>query len=93
MRKVNIWGNILDQEWPFFSIWAQKVNVLKLCSPCDLLLSFFLVFFGAAPTVYGGSQARGGIRAAAASLHSSHSNSGSEPCLRPTAQLMIMLDP
>ena len=30
---------------------------------------------------YGGSQARGQIRAVAASLHQSHSNSGSEPHL------------
>jgi len=40
-----------------------------------VLLIFFL--FVAIPTAYGGSQARGGIRAAAASLHHSHSNTGS----------------
>ena len=33
---------------------------------------------------YGASQARGLIRAVAASLHESHSNSGSEPHLQPT---------
>ena len=38
--------------------------------------SFFL--FRAAPAAYGSSQARGGIRAAAASLYHSHSNSGSK---------------
>ena len=36
---------------------------------------------------YGGSQARGLIRAVAAGLHHSHSNSGSELRLRPTPQL------
>ena len=42
---------------------------------------------------YGGSQARGPIGATAASLHPSHSDSGSEPCLRPTPQLTATLDP
>ena len=36
---------------------------------------------------------RGRIRAAAAGLHYSHSNAGSEPCLQPIPQLMAMLDP
>ena len=57
----------------------------------------FFFFFGllskrAAQVAYGGSQARGQIRAVAASLHHSHSNAGSEPCLRPTPQLMAMPD-
>ena len=42
---------------------------------------------------YGGSQARGQIKATAAGLHRSHSNAGSEPCLRPTPQRMAMADP
>ena len=36
---------------------------------------------------------RGGIRAAAASLPHSHSNTGSEQHLQPTPQLMAMPDP
>ena len=36
---------------------------------------------------YGGSQARGQIKAIAASLHHNHSNAGSKPHLRPTQQL------
>ena len=52
-----------------------------------LLLLFFLPFLGPLPMAYGGSQARGLIRAVATSLHQSHSNSGSEPRLRPTPQL------
>ena len=41
---------------------------------------------------YGGSQARGLIGAVAIGLHQSHSYAGSEPSLRPTPQLMAMLD-
>ena len=54
---------------------------------------FFALLFRGAPMAYGGSQARGPIGAIAASLHHSHSNAGSEPCLQPTPQLMAMLDP
>ena len=46
---------------------------------------FFFCLFGAA--AYGGSQARGPIGAVAASLHHSHSNSGSKHCLQPAPQL------
>ena len=54
---------------------------------------FFFSFSRAAPAAYGGSQARDLIGAIAAGLNQSHSNVGSEPCLRPTPQLMAMLDP
>ena len=50
----------------------------------ELKIKFFLSFFAfsrAAPAAYGGSQARGQIRAAAAGLRQSHSNAGSEPRL------------
>ena len=50
-----------------------------------LLLLFF--FFRAAPAAYGSSQAEDLIGAAAAGLHHSHSNMGSEPHLQPTPQL------
>ena len=54
--------------------------------------SFFVVVVlvavsWAAPTAYGGSQAKGLIRAVAAILCQSQSNEESEPCLRPTPQL------
>ena len=60
---------------------------------------FIFIFFGlfaiswAAPTAYGGSRARGRIRAIAAGLCQSHSNLGSEPRLQPTPQLTATLDP
>ena len=62
----------------------------------SLSLFFFLVFFAfsrAAPSAYGGSQARGRIGALAAGLHQSHSNTGSEPRLWPAPQLMATPDP
>ena len=47
---------------------------------------FFFLLFRATPTPYGSSQARGWIRATAASLDHSHSNTGSKPLLQPTPQ-------
>ena len=55
---------------------------------------FFLSgLFRAALVIYRGSPARGPFGAIAASLGHSHSNARSEPNLRPTPQLMAMLDP
>ena len=48
----------------------------------------YVCLFRAAPPAFGSSQARGYIGAPAAGLHHSHSNSGSEPHLRPTPYLM-----
>ena len=53
----------------------------------------FCYFFRGAPVAYGGFQSMGLIRAAAASLHHSHSNMGSESCLQPTPQLTTTPDP
>ena len=69
----------------------KKEQDLKL-----LLLSLLLVgdgLFRATPTAYGRSQARGRIGAAAAGLHHSHSNTRSQPRLRPTPQFMATPDP
>ena len=56
-----------------------------------------LSFFRAAPETYGSSRARCPNGAAAACLYHSHShshsNTGSEPCLQPTPQLVAMPDP
>jgi len=46
----------------------------------------------ASSTAYGGSQARGQIGAAAASLHHSHSNAEAELYLQPTPQLAATPD-
>ena len=49
--------------------------------------------FRAASMAYGGSRARGLIRAVAAGLCHGHSNAGSKPHLWPSAQLTATLDP
>ena len=49
---------------------------------------FFFGLYGAESAAYGGSQARGHIRAAATGLRHSHSNARSELHLGPTPQLM-----
>ena len=76
-------------------LWQNGVMVTILKNFISELHSFFfvfLLFLWAAPAAYGGSQARGLIGAVAASLHHSHSNSGSEPRLRPTPQLTATPD-
>jgi len=57
--------------------------------------SFSFFFSRATSLVHGSShsRARGQIRAAAASLHHSHSNARSKLHQQPTLQLMAMLDP
>ena len=57
-----------------------------------LFVCLFVLSFGAAPTAYESSQVRGRIRAAAAGLHHSHSNTGSEPHLWPTLQRVAKPD-
>ena len=59
----------------------------------NLILIFFFFLFRAAPAAHGGFQARGLIRAVATGLCQSHNNARSKPHLRPTPQLMAMLDP
>jgi len=69
----------------------------------SLFFSFFFFVFclfvvvvvaisWAAPSAYGGSQARGQIGAVATGLRQSHSNAGSEPSLQPTPQLTATPD-
>ena len=85
----------VDQSCSFI----QKTLTHNACMGFSFLFFFFfffLVLFGiswAAPVAYGGSQARGLIRAVAAGLRQSHSSVGSEPHLRPTPQLMATPDP
>ena len=70
-----------------------KINAFLKHTFIYLLFYFMFLLFRASSTAYGGSQARGQIRAAAAGLYHSHTSAGSEPRLRRTPQLMAMLDP
>ena len=58
-----------------------------------LFIFFFPSLFRAALVAYGSSQARGKIKAVAASLCHSHSNARSEPYPQPTLELMATPDP
>ena len=68
--------------WPHCSIWKFPGQGLNLSHSCGnarffnfYLFIYFSFFFRAAHTAYGGSQARGRIRAVTACLH--YSNKGS----------------
>ena len=77
-------------------ISLSDLSLLVYRNAVDLLIILCVCVFAisrAAPVAYGGSQARGLIRAVAAGLHQNHSNTGSELCLRPTPQLIPMPDP
>ena len=54
---------------------------------------FLFFLFRAELAAYGGSQARGQMRAVVTGLHHSHSHTRSELCLQPTPQLTAMPDP
>ena len=71
--------------------WLEWLQV----GSCILFFFFlvFLLFLWAAPTAYGGSQARGPIGVVATGLCQSHSNAGSELRLQPTPQPTATPDP
>ena len=66
-------------------------NTTNICMLILFYFLFFVSFFRAVPTVYGGSQAKGQITATG--LCHSHSNTGSKPQLRPTPRLTPAPDP
>ena len=63
----------------FFFLLFTRYRFLKVL----FFILFYLIFciFRAAPTAYGGSQARGRFRAVATGPHHSRSNTRSEPSL------------
>ena len=80
-------------------VCAQKQSLyipLKISTDRDLFFFFFFCLFfalsWAAPSAYGGAQARGLIGAVAAGLHQGHSNVGSEPSVQPIPQFTATLD-
>ena len=91
--EIQVQGEAISRSqpsWgPLFSHCKDSFFV-PTATHSHLWFSFFLFFFRASPMAYGGSQARGPIRAVAAGLHS---NTGSELHQRPTPQLTAMLEP
>ena len=73
------------------SLWEPQ-HLLWVPLKLFISLNCFCLFFRTAPGAYGGSQARGQIRAPAAGRHHSHSNMRSKSCLQPTPQLTSTLD-
>ena len=86
------WGYGKLNYLRLYLVFGRDPPVLIVCL-FIYLFTFVFCPFRAAPAAHGGSQARGPIGAAASGLHHSHSNSGSEPCLRPTPQLTATPDP
>ena len=82
----------------FLERYKSSQALIILRHPLKQFILFYLFIFclfgisWATPTAYGGSQARGLIRAVATSLYQSHSNAGSKPCLQPTPQLTATPD-
>jgi len=90
--KPNVHHSIKDKNkdgrtkgglgWSLRHLQGQQMTV---CSWKELFFFFFdfLPFSRAAPSAYGGSQARGRIGAVGTGLRQSHSNAGSKPRLQP----------
>ena len=78
-----------QQFWELFPLFhvLPALGILNFCDSVECIIMFSFLLFRASPAAYGGSQARGPIRATAAGLHHSHSNTGSKPCLQATPQL------
>jgi len=85
--------DIISKFIHFGPTWILRPGQIngQLCTGTSYYIN--LLLFRATSTAYGGSQARGQIRATVASLRHSHSNAGSEPRLQTTPQLMAMPDP
>ena len=89
-----------SRPWHFSAVRRNELMRHKAMKRCrgnlniyhqleEASLNFF--FLRATPATYGGSQARGQIRAVATGLH--HSDTGSEPHLHPTPELTATADP
>ena len=82
----NLFPGLSSFSWLLAFLGSRSPSSFKasnggLSSSLSPFFFFFFCLFRAAPVAYGSSQARGQIGAAAASLHHSHSNEGSEPHL------------
>ena len=100
--KIDVWspnsyesqkaGNcikLLKKKHMLRFLWSLRTNFTKIF----MYLSIYFLLFRATAMAYGNFQASNRIGAAAAGLHHSHGNVGSELHLWPTLQLVAMLDP
>ena len=97
-RLWNPWGS--QNQSSADILFNRYIIYLRYSFLFFVCVSFFFLSFvvvvaisWAAPVAYGGSQARGLIRAVAAGLCQSHSNAESKPSLKSTPQLTATLDP
>ena len=103
---LHTWSHASNRHWLhlfFFSPCAVSethclIYTFPPCtfnSSCCSFIEFLTIFFSFQGHTHGiwKHQARGRIGAAAASLHHSQSNEGSEPHLQPAPQLTTTLDP
>ena len=75
-------------------MWCDSSVSLLFKSTAYFFIIFIIIcFFRTALAAYGGSQARGLIRAVDTDLHQSYSSEGSKTCLPPTPQLTATPDP
>ena len=85
-----------DQTCIFIDTSQIHFLCTTMVTPYTIFIYLFIclfAFFRAAPAAWGSSQARGLIRAVAAGLRQSHSNTGLEPRLQSTPQLTATPDP
>ena len=84
-------------EWPWHHCWKSVDSrffwTLDSIPLIYMSVLFFNFIFRAAPTAYGSSQARGWIRASAASLCHNHSHARSKVHLLSTPQFTASWDP
>jgi len=79
-RDLSILGRKTIIKTESLKILILNLDILKFAIYNSFIFCLF-AFSKATPAAYGGSQARGLIRAVATHLHHSHSNTGSEPHL------------
>ena len=82
LLQINLWRQSI-----MFCAFHFLLSFLRSFLPF-LCPSFLFVFLEPAPMAYENSQARGWVRATAASLCHSHRNARSKPCLQDTPQLI-----
>ena len=89
-NRIHTMNTAVHYRWKLL-----RESILRVLIARETIFSFFFFFGFLGPLLWHMEIPRlgGPVGAAAASLHHSHSNSGSQPCLWPTPQLMVTLDP